>query len=149
MIRSETKSRRHRSGAVTFLSIVNAVAFFITLIFWGMVYITGMVPFPGDVVNMAERGKAAVTYGFMLCDLIYSTPLLLLAWLGLWKLKSWGWLAAQMANALWLYSMTLILFRDAYTAISPGGLLFLPFALISLWALPYLWLKRQDFGMNE
>jgi hypothetical protein len=75
--------------------------------------------------------------------------LLFLACLGLWKLKSWGWLAAQMANMLWIYSMTVILLRDAYTKLSPGGLLFIPFMLVAVWAIPYLWMHRKAFGITE
>jgi hypothetical protein len=144
-----TDLKQHRSGGLTFLAIVNAVALVITILFWGMVFFRHLVEFPGNLTAMADRANSAVTYGFMIGDILYSAPLLLLAWLGIWKLKSWGWLAAQMANALWIYSMTVILFRDAYTAMSPGGLLFIPFALISIWAIPFLWMHRQDFGITR
>jgi hypothetical protein len=115
MTQTSTDSKNHRTGGITFLSIVNAFALGITVLFWGMVFFRRLVPFPGDLTSMADRASSAVTYGFMIGDILYSVPLLLLAWLGLWKLKSWGWLAAQMANALWIYSMTVILLRDAYT----------------------------------
>jgi hypothetical protein len=147
MTRLSTDSDRHRSPGVSFLSAVNAVALVITVLFWGVVFFRRLVPFPGDLTSMTERANSAVTYGIMLGDLLYSAPLLLLAWIGLWKLKSWGWMAAQMANALWVYSMTVILFRDAYTTVSPGGLLFLPFTLVAIWAIPYLWRHRREFGI--
>jgi hypothetical protein len=137
----------HRSGGITFLAIVNAAGLAITIIFWVLVFIKRLVPFPGEITSLADRANSAVTYGFMIGDLLYSAPLLLFAWVGLLRLKSWGWLAAQMANALWIYSMTVILFRDMYTAISPGGILFLPFALIAFWAIPYLWTHRGKFGI--
>jgi hypothetical protein len=35
--------------------------------------------------------------------------------------------------------------RDAYTTVSPGSLLFLPFAIIAAWAIIYLWRKRLLF----
>ena len=140
-------SDRHRSGGLTILSIVNAVAFVITVLFWGMVFFRRLVPFPGDLTSLADRANSAVTYGFMMGDVLYSAPLLLFACGGIWKLRSWGWMAAQMANALWIYSMTVILFRDAYTTMSPGGLLFIPFTLVALWAVPYLWVHREDFGI--
>src|SRR5512140_3679140 len=109
---NSTAIAKRRSGGLTFLAIVNAVALFVTLAFWGFVIFRRLVPFPGDLDAIAERAGSAVTYGFMLGDILYSVPLLLLAWLGLLKLKLWGWLAAQMANALWIYSMTVILMRD-------------------------------------
>ncbi len=144
---SSSDSGRRRSGGLTFLSIVNGIAFIITLLFWGAVYFGRLVPLPGSLTIAAERANSAVTYGFMIGDILYSCPLLMLACLGIWRLTSWGWMAAQMVNALWVYSMTVILLRDAFTKLSPGGLLFIPFALIAIWAMPYLWLRRRDFGV--
>ena len=91
-----------------------------TLIFWALVFLGQLVPTPGSLQSEIERANAAVTYGFMLGDVIYSVPLLLLAGAGLWRLRAWGWQAAQMANALWIYSMTIILLRDFYSRWSPG-----------------------------
>ncbi len=141
-------SEERRSGGLTVVSLANAVALVITILFWGFVYINRLVPMAGDLTAAAERANSAVTFGFMIGDVIYSAPLLLLAWIGVWRLKSWGWMAAQMANALWLYSMTVILIRDAYTSLSPGGLVFIPFVLLAVWAIPYLWLRRRDFGIS-
>jgi hypothetical protein len=140
-------ARFRRPGGITLLAIVNGVALVLTLVFWGLVYFGRLVPDPGSLGSLAERANAAVTYGFMLGDVIYSAPLLLLAALGLWRLRSWGWLAAQMANALWVYSMTVILLRDYYSAWSPGGLLFIPFTLVAIGSIPYLWMRRQAFGI--
>jgi hypothetical protein len=147
MTQTATNSVRRRSGLLTFLSIVNAIALFITLLFWGMVFAKRLIPFPGDLTAMTDRANSAVTYGFMIGDILYSAPLLMLAWLGLWRLRSWGWLAAQMANALWIYSMTIILIRDYYTTRSPGGVFFIPFTIVAIWAIPYLWIHRRDFGV--
>ena len=147
MSQLSTNSVRLRSRGVMFLSIVNVLAFVITLLFWGLVFIRHIIPFPGDLTSLTDRANSAVTYGFMLGDVIYSAPLLLFASIGLWRLKSWGWMTAQMANALWVYSMTIILLRDSYTAMSPGGLIFIPFAIIAIWAIPYLWMHRKDFGV--
>lgn len=144
-----TNSIKLRPRAISFLSIVNAVALFLTVLFWGMVFFRHLVQYPGELTSLAERANSAVTYGFMIGDIIYSAPLLMFAWLGLWRLKSWGWMAAQMANALWIYSMTIILLRDSCTKISPGGLLFIPFAVVAIWAIPYLWMHRKDFGIEK
>jgi hypothetical protein len=137
-----------RPLGVTVLAIVNYVACALTLAFWALVYFGRLVPTPGSFAAPAERANAAVTYGFMIGDVLYSVPLLLLAGAGLWRLRSWGWLAAQMANALWVYSMTVILLRDVYSTWSPGGLLFVPFALVATWATPYLWSRRRSFGIE-
>ncbi len=149
MNRILTNFDQDRFGGITFLAIVNAVALVITLLFWGIVFFRRLVPFPGELISLADRANSAVTYGFMIGDMFYSAPLLFLAWLGLWRLKSWGWMAAQMVNALWIYSMTVVLLRDAYTVMSPGGLLFIPFTLVAVWAIPYLWINRGQFGITR
>lgn len=137
----------HRPWGLSFLSAVNGIAFVITLLFWAMVFFGRLVPLPGSLASVADRANAAVTYGFMVGDLVCSVPLLFLACTGLWRLKSWGWLTAQMVNILWIYSMTVILLRDAYTTLSPGGVLFIPFAIVAVWAIPYLWVRRENFGI--
>ena len=148
MIPTPTNSDRRRSGGLIFLSIVNAVAFVVTILFWALVFFRRLVPLPGDLTSMPDRANSAVTYGFMIGDVLYSAPLLAMACLGIRRLKTWGWMAAQMVNILWIYSMTVILLRDAYTTMSPGGLLFIPFTLVAVWAIPYLWKRRKDFGIN-
>jgi hypothetical protein len=142
-------SDHHRSVGITFLAIINLIALIFRILFWGIVYIRRLVPFPAELISLADRANSAVTYGFMIGDIYYAAPLLLLAWLGLWKLKSWGWLTAQMVNALWVYSMTVISLRDAYTTMSIGALLFLPFSFIAIWAIPYLWVNRRKFGVMD
>jgi len=137
-----------RPSGITFLAVVNDVACGVTLIFWALVFFGRLVPTPGSLQSEPERANAAVTYGFMLGDVIYSVPLLLLAGAGLWRLRAWGWLAAQMANALCIYSITIVLLRDFYSRWSPGGLLFVPFAALALWAVPYLWNQRRAFGVE-
>jgi hypothetical protein len=138
-----------RPSGIAFLAIANYIACGVTLIFWALVFFGRLVPTPGSLQSEPERANAAVTYGFMLGDLIYSVPLLLLAGAGLWRLRAWGWLAAQMANALWIYSMTIIILRDSYSRWSPGALLFAPFAALALWAVPYLWNQRRAFGVER
>jgi len=53
-----------------------------------------------------------------------------------------------MTNALWVYSMTVVLIRDAYTTLSPSAILFTPLAIIAVWATYYLW-KRRDLFVGE
>jgi hypothetical protein len=96
-------------------------------------------------VGIPERANAATTWGFLIGDIAFSAPLLLLATIGLWKPRSWGWTAAQMVNILWVYSMTIVLLRDAYTSFSPGGMLFLPFVPAAAWSMFYLWKRRELF----
>jgi hypothetical protein len=134
-----------RPTGVTVIAIINGIAFLITLLFWGLVSYEQLVPWPAGLTVMAERANAATTYGFLIGDILWSAPLLFLATVGLWRPRPWGWTSAFMVNALWVYSMTVIWTRDAYTIISPGSLLFTPFALVALWATYYLWRHRGLF----
>ncbi len=136
-----------RPIGVSLIAIVNALAFLVTLVFWGFVITKRLVPFPGDLVVVSERATAATTYGFMLGDIVWSAPLLALAAVGVWRQRFWGWTAAQMANALWVYSMTVVWARDLYTKPSPGGIIFLPFTLFAVWASIYLWRHRSSFAV--
>lgn len=139
------RTRPRRPATITAIAIINAAGFLVTVLIWGAVLLGRLVPMPGGIASTAERANAATTYGFLLGDLLWSAPLLLLAAAGLWRVRSWGWTAAQMVNALWLYSMTVIWVRDGYTTISPGGVLFLPFTIAAIWATRVLWKQRAIF----
>lgn len=141
------QSQSQRPRSISIIAIINGIGLAVTILFWGMVYFKKLVPTPGDLTDTAERINAATTYGFMIGDIVWSVPLLLLAAVGLWRQRFWGWTAAQMANALWVYSMTIIWMRDAHTAASPGAYLFTPFALVAVWATYYLWHHRNLFGI--
>jgi hypothetical protein len=102
------KTQSKRPTSLTIIAIVNGIAFVITILFWGTVYFKNLVPLPDSLTIAAERANAAVTYGFLIGDVLWSAPLLFLATIGLWRRQFWGWTAAQMVNALWVYSMTVI-----------------------------------------
>ena len=138
-----------RPVGVTILAVINGIALCLTLLFWGTVAFKKLVPFPSDLIIVAERANAAVTWGFLFGDMVLSAPLLFLAAWGLWRPSSIGWTAAQMANVLWVYSMIVVLMRDAFTVMSPGGMLFLPFALVAVWGIFYLWKERVLFWSAE
>jgi hypothetical protein len=134
-----------RPGGITFLVVINLIGGIITLLFWLSILFRKMVPYPGELAVFAERANAATTYGFMTADLVYSVPLLFTATIGLWRMRPWGWTAAQMVNILWIFSLTVIWIRDLYSRISPGAILFLPFTVVAVWAAWYLWRKRRLF----
>jgi hypothetical protein len=139
------ENKIQRSATVTFLVVVNVLALILTVFFWFVVWAKKGVPRPGGLTGLIERANAATTYGFMAADLIISVPLLCLAALGLRRMRFWGWTAAQMANILWVYSMAVIWIRDGYSSVSPGAVLFTPFAAIALWSIIYLWKIRGRF----
>lgn len=134
---------RQRPRGVTVIAVVNTFAAVITLAFWTLVYLR---LFSGHAASGIDRSALASTLGFLVADLIWAVPVLILSVFGLWKLRFWGWTTAQAANILWCYSLTALLVRDLSTgAVSPGIVLFLPFALFSIWAAIYLWTVRQTF----
>jgi hypothetical protein len=138
-----------RPRAISVIAFINAIGFVITIAFWLLVLLNRLVPSPGGLGSALERANAATTYGFLVGDLLWSVPLLLLAAVGLWRMRFYGWTAAQMVNALWVYSLTVIWMRDIYVAPSPGGVLFLPFALLALWGSAVLWKHRILFWRNS
>lgn len=134
----------HRPAGITVLAIVNGAACFLTVLFWALVYFRLFAPSPG--MDPVMRASAAATLGFLVGDIVWAVPLLALGASGLWKMRQWGYLSAQMVNILWLYSLTVIWVRDLYAAkISPGAAVFTPFALIAACAVFYLWKSRKLF----
>ena len=134
-----------RPRGVAAIAIVNAAGASVTLVFWGLVFVrvfAAGIPPPG-----LDAGSLSATFGFMIGDLTWAVALQALAAVGLWRMRAWGWLSAQLVNILWLYSMTVIWSRDAYGGrISPGAVLFLPFVPFAAWALVCLWSRRERFG---
>jgi hypothetical protein len=123
------------------ICIVNLVAAVLTLVFWVLVFVRLFATAPID--DPALRASAAATLGFLVGDLIWAVPLLVLSVIGLGKRRLWGWLTAFLVNILWFYSMTVIWCRDLYTGkASPGAILFAPFVVFAAWSTIYLWRHR-------
>ncbi len=134
--------------SISAIAIVNAAGAVMTAAFWALVYFRVFAP--GAPPAAQDAGAMSATFGFMAGDLTWALALQALSAAGLWRMRTWGWLAAQMVNILWLYSMTVIWCRDAHAgALSPGAVLFLPFVPFSLWALRRLWVVRRDFGIGR
>lgn len=131
-------------GSIKIISIVNFIAALLHLTFWILAFIRLQSPFSD--IPILEKVNLATTYGFGIADLIWSFPLLIIGSFWLRKLKPLGWLAAQMTNVLYWYSLTVIIIRDIFSGkISPGTILFLPFCLFAFWSAFYLWKKRELF----
>lgn len=123
------------TGRIKLIAVVNGIAAVLHVIFWVFVFVRAPL----------EGSEKIVTYGLGIADLLWSVPLLLIGSIALNKQRFLGFLAAQMANALYWYSFTFILFREFNTYFRPGTFLFLPFALFSIWASCYLWKVRSVF----
>ncbi len=136
-----------RPAGITAIAIINAVAAILTLAFWLLVYVRLFLG--GTFADAAARASAAATAGYLAGDVVWALPLLVFSVVGLLRLRDWGWLLAQMANILWLYSMTAVWVRDLFTGtVSPGAILFLPFVPVAVWATFYLWRQRFAFTPN-
>ncbi len=137
-------SSSNRTTWIKIIALINGLAVILHLFFW----ITAFVKLPAisSQRNLADRINIATTYGFGIADIIWSIPLLLIGSIGLWKKTEIGWLAALLANALYWYSITVIIVRDLSSdSFSPGLILFLPFTLISFWTTYFLWKNRSLF----
>ncbi|MBD1912567.1 MULTISPECIES: hypothetical protein [unclassified Leptolyngbya] len=139
-IQYQTKVRR----GIKLIAAVNGIAAILHLIFWILIFF--LLPQPSALNVSAEKVDLMVTYGLGAADLLWAVPTLAIGSFWLRRQMLMGWLAAQMANILYCYSFTFILVRDlGAQSIRPGTLLFLPFALFSLWAAWYLWQVRAAF----
>lgn len=127
--------------------IVNFIASIFTLLFWILVLIK--VYISQNVNIIMDKASKASTLGFLVSDLVWAVPMLVISVYGLKKLSSFGWLTAQFVNILWMYSLTSVWrIRDIYVGvINPGDYLFLPFLIFSIWAVFYLWKKRKVFNI--
>ncbi len=133
-----------RPAGVAVIAVVNAVAAVLTFAFWLLVFVRLFLA--REFVDATARATRAATAGFLVADVVWALPLLSLSVVGLLGLRDWGWLLAQMVNVLWLYSMTAVWVRDLFAGtISPGGVLFLPFAVVAAWQTFYLWRVRAHF----
>ena len=131
-------------GGVKLISIINGIAAFLHLLFWIFAFIR--LPSIASFADTAARMNLATTYGFGIADMIWSVPFLLSGSILLRKNKFSGWIGAQFANVLYWYSFTVIIIRDGSAgALSPGTILFLPFAIFAFWAAYYLWKVRSTF----
>lgn len=129
---------------IKLIALINAIAALLHLLFWILAFTR--LPSIISQSSAADRLNLATTYGFGIADIIWSVPVLFIASIGLWKNKLIGWLAAFLANILYWYSLTIVIIRDLSSdSISPGTILFLPFALFAFWAAYYLWKVRGSF----
>jgi hypothetical protein len=130
------------------IAVVNAVAALLTVAFWVLVYVRVFAP--GRAADAVARASSAATLGFLVGDVAWAVPLLVLSAAGLWRGRAWGWLLGQLVNVLWVYSLTVIWVRDVYSGVlSPGAVLFTPFALFAAGAAAYLWFVRDEFDVDR
>nr|WP_319391480.1 hypothetical protein [uncultured Cohaesibacter sp.] len=128
------------------IAIVNFVAAVVHLVFWGLVF----VHFGNGLAGASPSPALATTFGIGVADILWSVPMLLVGSIGLARMRPLGWLCAQMANGLYVYSMTFILIRDGLTGdFKPGSCLFMPFTLFAFWAAWVLWSQRDLFFVSS
>lgn len=140
----ENMDEKNRASGIKLIAVVNGFAAILHVIFWILAFLhLAKQPF---VTHLADHVVLATTYGFGIADLIWSVTFLTVGSIGLWRMNQTGWLAAQFANVLYWYSLTVVLTRDLVSStLSPGTVLFLPFAIFSIWAAYYLWKIRNQF----
>jgi len=144
----KNRSTNNRTRWIKVISFINGIAAILHLLFWIAAFIK--LPAITSTKNIADQINLATTYGFGIADFLWSVPLLIIGSIGLWKKTGIGWLAALLANSLYWYSLTVVIIRDLFSnSISPGTILFLPFALASFWISYFLWKSRSVFLNKE
>lgn len=139
----QNNTKNKSTKGIKLIASVNGAAAILHVVFWSFIFLR-LTHVPTNIAEM-DKTDLTVTYGLGIADLLWSVPFLFIGSIWLLKHLLIGWLAAQMANALWWYSFTFILFREYHTHIRPGTILFLPFALFSTWSAWYLWNVKDVF----
>ena len=124
---NNTLSQTSLTKGARLIAIIYGIAAIITGLFWILGLFSDRLPSPSQASTLAEAAATATTTGFLIADLIYALPLLVLSAIGIWRKTSWGWVVTFMVNILWCYSLTVVFIRDIYSTISPGLILFSPF----------------------
>ena len=138
------KTESHPDLGIKIIAVINGIAAVLHILFWTLAFIR--LPSISYFESAPEKINLATVYGFGLADIIWSVPFLFIGSLLLLKGKLIGWMCAHFANVLYWYSFTVIILRDnSSNSISPGSIIFLPFALFSFWAAYYLWKVRGTF----
>ncbi len=134
-----------RPRLVTLIVMVNAVGWLTTEGVWAYFHFSGQIPALASMNSYWERAYLGLVNGFTAADAIWSNLTLLFSIIGLWKMKSWGWTAAIMANTIWFYSMTFTFVRDLLTGLTAGTAFFMLFFAFAVFSSIYLWRKRRLF----
>ena len=88
---------------------MNGIAAVLHFLFWALVFLKAPL----------EPSEKITAYGLGIADMLWSVPLLAIGSVALYKQRFIGFLAAQMANVLYWYSFTFILFREFNTHFPP------------------------------
>jgi hypothetical protein len=125
------------------IAVINGLAAAAHLLFWAGVFLK--VPPIQIFMRFLSSEDFLFSYALGISDLIWSVPLLIIGSIELQKHRFRGFLAAQIANVLWGYSFTLVLFQEISAHNHFSTLLLLPFALFSIWSSYSLWQLRSVF----
>jgi hypothetical protein len=137
-----------RPRVVTVIVMINLLGWLTTEGLWVYLHMTGQIPPIAQMQSFFERSYIGLVLGFTVADLLWSNLLLLASIVGLWRMRSWGWTAALMANTIWVYAMTVTLVRDIMVTWTAGMLFFLSFAVFALLSSSYLWWQRSLFWID-
>lgn len=130
---------------VTVIVVVNALGWLTTEGIWAYFHATGQIPSIDAGRSYWERSYIGLVNRFTVADAVWSNLTLLGSIVGLWRMRSWGWTAALMANTIWIYSMTFTLVRDLHIGLTAGTAFFLFFAAFAIVSTAYLWARRDLF----
>lgn len=148
MTEKNTLSQPSLPKGARLIAIVNGIAAIITGLFWILGLFSDKLPSPSQASTLAEAAATATTTGFLIADLVFALPLLVLSAIGIWRKTSWGWVVTFMVNILWCYSLMVVFIRDIYSTVSPGLILFSPFVPFAIWSSIYLWRNRRHFNID-
>ncbi|MBN2387963.1 MAG: hypothetical protein JXB85_13175 [Anaerolineales bacterium] len=134
-----TTTNRTRPFFVSLLAVLlllfGLLAFFGSLFLWGEGFLFAFPP--------------SVDYSFPITDLLVNAPISILAAIGLWRRKAWGYLASQFVAGFYIYASVEIFVMVIQNGPPIPIEIVLPQVLAVLVAAGlvfYLWRVRQIFG---
>lgn len=133
-----------KNNTSTFLRIISIILFLFGLFaFFGSLFMWG----EGFLLSFPE----GVDYAFPITDILVNAPASIIAAIGLWRLKRYGFVAAYFVAGFYLYASV-----EIFVRVFEGGP---PFAveilvpqilavMVAITLLVYLW-KKQDLFFEE
>ena len=115
-----------------------------------LLFVFGLLAFVGSLFLWGEgfilSFPEGVDYSFPIADILINAPASIIAAIGLWKLKRYGFVASQFCAGLYLYASAIIFAQIGQSDLPASIEIILPQALailVAIFLIFYLW-RVQD-----
>jgi hypothetical protein len=131
------------------LIVCTAAFWIVTLIYMGALFFGGRIPSLDGTSSLGRSYIAMFYWGLNITDLIWFQLLTVAALVGLRRVTPWGWTAAILLSAIWVYTTTFFIIADVITGPDPVQAVYWFFFAYGLVSFGYLWKNRRMFWKKE